>query len=80
MDDAYEDEADGATAAEHPRSQLAGVAQADVQYWLARLQLEHKLTDVEMLQAVAGWQSGCLKSMLRAERHPDDPAAPADFE
>lgn len=68
------------TPGEHPRSQQVAEAQADVQWQLGKLQREHGLTDVEMLQAVAGWQSGCLKSMLRAERHPGDPAAPADWE
>jgi hypothetical protein len=72
--------ADEAAAAEHPRSQQVAVGQADVQWRLSKLQREHGLTDVEMLQAVAGWQSGCLKSALRAERHPDDPGAPADWE
>ena len=71
---------DEAATGEHPRTQQAAEAQADVQWQLAKLQLGHGLTDVEMLQAVAGWQSGRLKSMLRAERHPDDPAAPADWE
>jgi hypothetical protein len=71
---------DEATAREHPRTQQVAAAQADVQWRLCKLQREHGLTDVEMLQAVAGWQSGCLKSMLRAERHPDDPSAPADWE
>jgi len=65
---------------EHPRTQKVAEAQSDVQRRVCKLQREHGLTDVEMLQALAGWQSGCLKSMLRAERHPDDPGAPADWE
>jgi hypothetical protein len=67
-------------AREHSRSQSVAEASAEVGVTLNRLQREHGLTDTEMLRAVASWQVTCLKYMLRAERHPDDPGEPADWE
>lgn len=59
-------------------AQRVRMAQAEVTVAVWKLQAEHDLTDVEMLQAIAGWQDTKLKHMLRAERHPDDPDRPAD--
>jgi len=38
---------------------------------------EAGLTDIEYLSMLVSMQAGALKSMLRAERHPDDPDRPA---
>jgi hypothetical protein len=54
-------------------------ASADVGWQLSKLQREYGLTNIEMLQAVTGWTQTCLKYMLRAERHPDDPDEPAGW-
>ena len=67
-------------AGEHSRTQAAAEASADVAWQLSRLQREHGLTTTEMLQAVGSWQMSCLKYMLRAERHPDNPDEPADWD
>jgi hypothetical protein len=71
---------DGLPPLEHGRSQSVAEASAEVGVTLNRLQREHGLTTAEMLQAVTSWQMTCLKYMLRAERHPDDPGEPADWE
>jgi hypothetical protein len=63
----------------HSRTQSVAEASADVAWQLSRLQRGHGLTDIEMLQAVGSWQMSCLKYMLRAERHPDEPGEPADW-
>ena len=68
------------TAGEHDRTQSVAEASADVAWQLGRLQREHGLTNIEMLQAVGSWQMSCLKYVLRAERHPDNPGEPADLE
>ena len=65
---------------EHPRTQPVAEASAEIGVTLNRLQREHGLTSVEMLQAVSTWQASCLKYMLRRERHPEDPGTPADLE
>lgn len=57
----------------HPRTLPVQGAAAEIRLALIRLQDEHGLTDIEMLQAVGAWQAGKLKHMLRAERHPDSP-------
>lgn len=64
----------------HPRTLPVQGAAAEIRLALIRLQDEHGLTDVEMLQAVGQWQAGKLKWMLRAERHPKDPDRGADEE
>ncbi len=69
-----------ALAREHDRTQQVAEASAEIGVELNRLQREHGLTTTEMLQAVGSWQMSCLKYMLRAERHPDDPGEPADWE
>ena len=53
------------------RDQIASVGKAEVETALHGLQKEHGLTDIEMLQALAAWQQGTLKYMLRFERHGD---------
>lgn len=60
-------------------AQRVRIAQSEVAVAVVKLQTEHDLTDVEMLQAIAEWQGTKLKHMLRAERHPDDPDRPADI-
>lgn len=60
------------------RAQDVHVAQAELGVLLDRFQRERRLTDIEMLQGLVGWQASVLKYMLRAERHPDDPDRPAD--
>lgn len=62
------------------RAQEVSIAQAEIAVKLNRLQAEHGLTNVEMLQAVTTWQGTALKYMLRAERHPDDRDKGADEE
>jgi hypothetical protein len=71
---------DGLPPLEHDRSQSVAEASAEIGVTLNRLQREHGLTTTEMLQAVGSWQMSCLKYMLRAERHPDEPGEPADWE
>jgi hypothetical protein len=61
------------------RAQAASRASATLAVTLSEYQREHKLTDVEMLQALTSWQQTTLKYMLRAERHPEDPDKPADL-
>lgn len=39
-----------------------------------------ELTDVEVAQIISELLSGALKSALRRERRPEDPAKPADEE
>lgn len=67
------------TGGEHARAQSVAEASAVIGVKLNALQREHGLTGIEMLQAVGSWQMTCLKYMLRAERHPDDPGEPADW-
>jgi hypothetical protein len=62
----------------HPRTLPVQRASADIRLTLIRLQGEHELTDIEMLRAVGEFQDTLLKTMLRAERHPDDPERKAD--
>jgi hypothetical protein len=62
------------------RARKVSVAQAEIAVKLNELQREGGLTSIEMLQAVASWQSTALKYMLRYERHPEDPDTPADAE
>lgn len=60
------------------RAQAVAIAQADIAVALNKLQREHGLTNIEMLQAVTSWEASTLNYMLRAERHPDDPGKGAD--
>ena len=62
------------------RSQEVAIAQSEIAVKLNKLQAEHGLTNIEMLQAVTSWQGTALKYMLRTERHPDDPDKGADEE
>jgi hypothetical protein len=71
---------DGLPPQEHDRTQSVAEASAEIGVTLNRLQREHGLTTTEMLQAVGSWQMTCLKYMLRAERHPDNPGEPADWD
>ena len=71
---------DGLPPREHDRARSVAEASAEIGVTLNSLQREHGLTDIEMLQAVGSWQMTCLKYMLRAERHPDNPGEPADWE
>lgn len=71
---------DVAVSGEHPRATPVAEASAEIHVTLNRLQREHGLTTVEMLQAVSTWQVTCLRYMLRAERHPGNPGEPADLE
>jgi len=71
---------DGLPPREHDRAQSVAEASAEIGVTLNRLQREHGLTTAEMLQAVGSWQMTCLKCMLRAERHPDNPGEPADWD
>jgi hypothetical protein len=70
---------DGLPPLEHDRAQQVAEASAEIGVELNRMQREHGLTTTEMLQAVGSWQMSCLKYMLRAERHPDNPGEPADW-
>jgi hypothetical protein len=58
------------------------VQEATVEFEMLLLQFERArdLTEVEMLQILAGAQQRILKYMLRAERHPDDPDRKGDEE
>lgn len=62
----------------HERTMPVARARAEICLALIRLQEEHDLTDIEMLQAIGEAQALILKYMLRAERHPNDPEAKGD--
>lgn len=57
----------------HPRERPVSLAQANlaVSFWEAAGDLEPELTYIELLQVLTGLQDGCLKYMLRMERHGD---------
>lgn len=62
----------------HARTMHVSRARNEIGLALIRLQQEHDLTDIEMLQAINEAQASILKYMLRAERHPTDPEAKGD--
>lgn len=62
----------------HPRTMPVERARAEIGLALIRMQEEHDLTNIEMLQAIGLVQSQILTYMLRAERHPGDPETKAD--
>jgi hypothetical protein len=64
----------------HARTMHVQRARADLQLMLIKFQDERDLTDVEMLGILAHWQERIITTMLRAERHPDDPDRKADEE
>lgn len=62
----------------HDRTLKCQGARIRISEALSKLQEEHELTDIEMLQALSQHQDTMLKYMLRAERHPDNPEKRAD--
>ena len=64
----------------HPRAQQVAIAQTELQIMILQWQEENKLTDTELMQALAGTMQSVLKYQLRAERHPDSPDKGADEE
>lgn len=64
----------------HPRTLPVAKASAEIRTAVGDLADKHGLTYVELLQALGDVTATCLKYMLRAERHPDDPDRPAEWE
>jgi hypothetical protein len=63
-----------------PEAKRAAAGQRALAVAVERVQDEHDLSDVEVLQALTEVAATKLKYMLRAERHPDRPGYPADAE
>jgi hypothetical protein len=70
----------GAVVRLHPRAALVRKASADLRMWLAGLQSERGLTDAELLSVPGDASTAAIRSLLRIERHPDDPSRKADEE
>ncbi len=62
----------------HPRTLLVQRASAAIRSTLIDLQVEHYLTDVEMLRVLIEAQQSISKYMLREERHPGTEDVKAD--
>jgi hypothetical protein len=62
------------------RAHRVHLAQTQLAIKVIEHQEEYRLTDIEILQALAEIQATTLKYMLRHERHPDDPDKGADEE
>lgn len=62
----------------HPRTRVVQEAQNAIANELDSIAEAKKLTAVEMLQILNGYQATYLKFMLRRERHPNNPSKPAD--
>jgi hypothetical protein len=65
---------------QHPRTQIVGTAQSEINGHLHAVRSAHKLTTTEYLQILTEEVQVTLKYCLRAERHPDDTSQPADVE
>jgi hypothetical protein len=63
---------------ESRRAQDVRIAQTQLAVEINAFARQHRLTDIEVLQAVNAWQATALKFMLRRERHPEAPDTPAD--
>lgn len=62
----------------HKRTMKVQSASAELHGYLLTFQQGQELTDVEMLGILIEHQQRITTWMLRAERHPDDPARKAD--
>ena len=64
----------------HPRTMPVSIARAEIaqDFWAAVER--HGLTDIETLQVLNHIEAGTLKTMLRSERHPENPEKGADEE
>jgi hypothetical protein len=64
----------------HQRFHLVKEAEHDLRTFLVDLQAVRDITDLELLQMLTSYQLIIQRSLLREERHPDDPSKPADEE
>ena len=57
----------------HPREQPVAKAKGKIEmaFWEAVEEADPELTYIELLQVLTSLQQGCLKYMLRMERHGD---------
>lgn len=62
----------------HPRTLPVQHAENELRGRLLDWQIEHDLTDVEVIRALLGLGHEWSKYLLRAERHPGDPDTKAD--
>ncbi|MFD0853581.1 hypothetical protein ACFQ07_15195 [Actinomadura adrarensis] len=62
----------------HPRTLPVQSAGAELKAQLIAFQIEHDLTNVEMLGLLQDAASDVTRRLLRAERHPNDPERKAD--
>ena len=62
----------------HPRTQPVDKAAADIRAQLLDLQVDHDLTDVEMLRILLAAAERVSKRLLRDERHPGNPDRKGD--
>jgi hypothetical protein len=64
----------------HPRTMTVERAEVELSQFLLQWAEQHELTWCEMARALTEQIQMCLKYMLRAERHPEDPSKKADEE
>lgn len=64
----------------HPRYYIVKDASLDLSKFIQELYKKHDLTLVEMVKILTSEIDNCLRSMLRIERHPEDPNKKADEE
>lgn len=64
----------------HHRTMRVQSASAEIRLRLLDYEADLGLTDVEMLHILTEAQQAYVRSILRAERHPDDPTRKADEE
>ena len=57
----------------HPRTMTVKSAEVELTQFLRQWAERHELTWCEMARALTEQIQMCLKYMLRAERHPEDP-------
>ena len=62
----------------HPRPMMVKRAEVELSQFLLQWAERHGLTGCEMVRALTEQIQMCLKYMLRAERHPEDPNKKAD--
>lgn len=62
----------------HFRTNALQVAETELYLLLADWAEKHRLTEIEQLGALNRVQGTILRTMLRDERHPDDPGKDVD--
>jgi hypothetical protein len=62
----------------HPRTMMVKRAEVELSQFLLDWAERHELTSCEIARALTEQTRMCLKSILRAERHPEDPNKKAD--